>query len=408
MKSFLIFLEKGFIILGLTFFSEVFGIDSLGLVLPEIVITLIRFFVWGTSSILVCVFWKRTLGTIVQNMPLCVLTALAVMSFIWSEFPSYTLSNTKEVLMMTSFGLYFGTRFNLKEQVQLVASTLLIGGILSTIVAIGFPTIGVHVAASQGHLGAWKGLYGHKNTLGSMMVLSAVTFFALPKEASIFYKWAGFIFSIILMLLSTSKTALAISVLLTLIMVFYQKFRWQGRISIFFIDIGVLVLGCVSVLVATYWVELLTGLGRNPTLTGRTQIWGVALTRIIERPLFGYGRGAFWAPKSPYALEAGQAMGTTWIPPHAHNGLIDLALDVGSIGVILFLIIYFASFARALKRAYAPKNPEELWPLAYLIFLAMNNLTESLLLRLSNLYWVLFITVVFAMSKNSKFRKSTV
>jgi exopolysaccharide production protein ExoQ len=177
-------------------------------------------------------------------------------------------------------------------------------------------------------------------------------------------------------------------------MVFYQKFRWQGRISIFFIDIGVLVLGCVSVLVATYWVELLTGLGRNPTLTGRTQIWGVALTRIIERPLFGYGRGAFWAPKSPYALEAGQAMGTTWIPPHAHNGLIDLALDVGSIGV--------------LKRAYAPKNPEELWPLAYLIFLAMNNLTESLLLRLSNLYWVLFITVVFAMSKNSKFRKSTV
>ena len=191
-------------------------------------------------------------------------------------------------------------------------------------------------------------------------------------------------------------------------MVFYKNFRWQGKISVIFIDIGVLILGCVSVLVSTYWVELLTGLGRNPTLTGRTQIWGVALARIIERPLFGYGRGVFWAPNSPYAIEAGQALGTDWIPPHAHNGLIDLALDVGLIGLVLFLIVYFINYAQALKRAYTPKNPEELWPLAYLTLLAMNNVTESLLLRQSNLYWVLFITVVFTMNQKSRFKKSTV
>ena len=309
---------------------------------------------------------------------------------------------------MTSFGLYFGTRFSLKEQVHLVAFTLLIGGILSTFIAIGFPNIGLHLVASEGHIGAWKGAYGHKNALGSMMVLSAVTFFALPKETSVIYKSAGFIFSITLILLATSKTSLVISVLLTLIMMFYRNFRWQGRISVIFINVGVLILGCLSVLVSTYWVELLTGLGRNPTLTGRTQIWSVAVARIIERPLLGYGRGAFWAPNSPYAIEAGQAMGTTWIPPHAHNGLIDLALDSGLIGVLLFLVIYFTCFSRALKRAYAPKNLEELWPLAYVTFLAMNNVTESLLLRLSNLYWVLFITVIFTMSQNSKSKKSTV
>ncbi len=404
MKKTLRLAEKGFIILGLTFFSVVFD-RSLSLVLPEIVITLIRFFIWGTSSILVGVFWKSTIDTIGKNILLCILTALTALSFLWSEFPHYTLLNTKEVLMMTSFGLYFAIRFSLKEQVQLVALTLLIGGLLSTIVAIEFPTIGIHLA--NDHPGAWKGVYGHKNGLGSMMVLNAITFFSLPKETSILYKWVGFIFSIILILLSTSKTSLVISVLLTSIMVFYKNFRWQGKISVIFIDIGVLILGCVSVLVSTYWVEILTGLGRNPTLTGRTQIWGVALARIIERPLFGYGRGAFWAPNSTYAIEAGQAIGTAWIPGHAHNGLIELALDVGLIGVALFLIIYFTSFARALKRAYAPKNSEELWPLAYLTFLAMNNVTESLLLRLSTIYWVLFITVVFTLSQKSKFTKAT-
>jgi exopolysaccharide production protein ExoQ len=407
-ENFLIFAEKGFIVLGLTFFSGVFGTNSLGLIFSETVITLIRFFIWGMSSILVCIYWKRTIGAVGKNMLLFILTASIVLSFIWSDVPYYTLLNVREVLIMTSFGLYFGTRFSLKEQVHLVAFSLLIGGILSTIFAIGFPTIGVHLVASDGHLGAWKGVYGHKNTLGSMMVLSAITFFALPKGTSSLYRWAGFSFSIILILLSTSKTALVISVLLTLIMVFYKNFRWQGKVSVIFIDIGVLILGCVSVLISTYWVELLTGLGRNPTLTGRTQIWGVAVARIIERPLVGYGRGAFWAPNSPYAIEAGQAMGTAWIPWHAHNGLIDLALDVGLIGVAIFLIIYFISFAQALKRAYAPKSLEELWLLAYLTFLAMNNVTESLLLRLSNLYWVLFITVVFTMNQKSKFKKSTV
>ena len=193
MSEFLKLAEKGFIILGLTFFSGVFGPDSLGAVLPGIVITLIRFFIWGTSSILVCIFWKRTVGAIGKNKLFCILTVLIILSFVWSDSPYDTLLDMKDVLIMTSFGLFFGTKFSLKEQVQLVAFTLLTGGLLSTIAAIGFPTIGIHTV-SQDHPGAWKGVYGHKNGLGSMMVLNAVTFFALPKETSILYKWAGFIF----------------------------------------------------------------------------------------------------------------------------------------------------------------------------------------------------------------------
>jgi O-antigen ligase len=403
--------EKGFIILGLTFFSGVFGIHSLGLLLPNAVITLIRFFIWGTSSVLVCIFWKSTIITASRNILLCIFTALALLSFTWSEFLDFTLFNSRDILMMTSFGLYFATRFNLKEQVQLVAITLLIGSFLSTIAALGLPSIGIHqVSGADGievDLGAWKGVYGHKNTLGSMMVLNSLVFFTLPEENSIFYKWAGFSFPLFLMLLSTSKTSLVIFCLLLFIMVYYKNFRWQGKISVIFIDIGILILGCVALLVCTYWVELLTGLGKDPTLTGRTPLWGAALARLMERPLLGYGYRAFWAPKSPYAVEAGQAIGSGWIPPHGHNGLLDLALDFGLIGLSLFLISFFTTFAKTLKQAYANKNPEELWPLAYLTFLAMNNVTESCLLYLANIYWVLFITVVFTVNVNqkSKFKK---
>ncbi len=395
MSKFLRLAEKGFIILGLSFFSGIFGVNAMGAVLPNVVVTLIRFFVWITSSLLVCIFWKSTIITASRSVLLCVLTVLALISFGWSENPDFTLFNIREVMMMTSFGLYLATRFNLKEQVELIASTLFIGAILSTVFALGFPSVGVHGAD---HPGAWLGVYGHKNNLGSMMVLNSLTFFSLPKDNSTLYKWVGFICSLVLMLLSTSKTSLVLSFLLILIMWFYKKFRWQGTMSVVFVDIGVLILGCVAVVVLTYWIELLTGLGKDPTLTGRTPIWGAAIARLMERPLLGYGRDAYWAPKSKYAVEAGKAIGG-WTPPHGHNGLVDLALDVGLIGLSLFLICYFTAFARSLKRAYAARNPEILFPLAYLTFLAMNNVTESYLLRGANVYWVLFITVVLTINQ---------
>lgn len=405
MSKFIRLAEKNFIILGLSFFSGVFGVHSLGLVLPQAVITLIRFSVWGMSTILVCIFWKSTIITVSRNILICILTVLAFLSFIWSEFPDFTLSNARDIWMMTSFGLYFAIRFSMKEQVQLVASTLLIGSILSTILALGYPDIGIHGADGLvEHLGAWKGVYGHKNGLGSMMVLSSLTFFLLPKENSNFYKCVGLIFSIFLMVLSTSKTSLVLSFVLILIIILYKNFRWQGKISVIFTNIGILILGCVTVLVLTYWIELLTSLGRDPSLTGRTPIWGYALTRLMERPLLGYGRGAFWAPNSQYAVEAGEVIGSGWIAPHAHNGFVDLALDVGLIGLSLFLISYFTIFIWALNQAYATKNPEKLWSLVYLTFLAMNNVTESCLLYQANLYWVLFLTVVFTRNKKNNLR----
>ncbi|WP_460205996.1 O-antigen ligase family protein [Scytonema sp. NUACC21] len=402
MKKFLRLAEQGFVILGLFFFSGALGIGAIGDILPSAVVTSVRYLVWFGSSFLVIFHWKKTLITASRDLLLCILTVLSLISFFWSEFPDFTLFNMKEVLMMTSFGLYFATRFNLKEQVQLIALTLLIGAFLSLVFAIGLPSIGKHGAD---HPGAWRGVYGYKNNLGSMMVLCSLALFSLPKGTSKLYRWTGFSFALLLMLLSTSKTSLVLSFLLILIMVFYKKFRWQGKISVIFIDIGILILGCVALVIFSNWVELISGLGKDPTLTGRTPLWSAVIARLMERPLLGYGRDAYWAPKSKFAVEAGKSI-SGWIPPHAHNGFIDIALDVGFIGLLVFLISFVLSFARALKRAYATKDLEELWPLAFLTFLAMNNMTESFLMRLANLYWVLYITVALTVSQKKLVRKN--
>ncbi|MBW4608125.1 MAG: O-antigen ligase family protein [Hassallia sp. WJT32-NPBG1] len=390
--------EKYFVIIGLTFFTAAFDIGltlSTGPLLPTFITTGLRYFIWLTSLLLICLNWKDALRTASQDKTLWILTLIILLSFIWSRDIEFTLKNSREVLQMTSFSLYFATRFSLKQQVRLIACTFAIGALLSIVCAVTLPSVAIH---QVDHVGAWRGIYDYKNTFGSMMIISSIAFFCLPidKPQHRLYKWAGISLSLTMILLSTSKTSLVVYFLIILILLFYRNFRWRGKITVVFLDLGILVLGCVATLVISNWVDIISGLGRDPTLTGRTILWSVILLRLNERPWLGFGRGAYWAPGSTYAREAGQALGNGFIAPHAHNGFIDFALDVGFIGLSLFLLSYVTAFGRALKRAYATNNSEDLWPLAFLIFLAMNNMTESYLLRLTNIYWVLYVSTVLS------------
>ena len=398
MRKYLEIAEKAFVILSLTFFTGAFDIGltlATGPLLPGIITTLLRYFIWLTSLVLICLNWKDALRTASQDKILWILTLIILLSFIWSDDIELTLKNSREVWQMTSFSLYFATRFSLKEQVRLIACTFAIGALLSIVGALILPSVAIH---QLDHPGAWRGIYEYKNTFGSMMIISSLAFFCLPidKPQHRLYKWAGISLSLTMILLSTSKTSLVVYFLIILILIFYRHFRWRGKRTVVFLDLGVLILACVGTLVISYWVDIITGLGRDPTLTGRTILWGVILFRLNERPWLGFGRDVYWTPAGKYAREAGQALGNGFIAPHAHNGFIDFALEVGFIGLSLFLLSYVIAFGRALKRAYATNNSEDLWPLAFLIFLAMNNMTESYLLRHANIYWVLYVSTALS------------
>ena len=387
--------EKGFAILGLLFFT-----GSFTRLFPEAVLSLLRYGIWLTSSFLIFYRWRKTLYIASRDIFLWLVTALALLSFSWSDAPKLTFSNSREIMQMTSFGLYLASTFTLKEQLKLLAWTLGIGTVASAIAAIGVPSFGTDLAGV--HAGSWKGIYGHKNTFGSIMTLSLVVFFLLPvnNQRERIFKWFGFGLSVCLVLLSTSKTSLVLSISILLILFLYSKFRWRGKLTVLLLDLAVLIVGGAATLVLSNWEAILTGMGKDPTLTGRTQMWGVIFEKLGERIWLGFGRGGFWAPGSQYALEAGLAVSRNFVPPHAHNGFIDLALDIGLIGFLCFSISFLIAYFKALKCAYLTKAPYDYWPLAFLSFLVINNLSESLLLYLSNIYWVLYITVALSMQPN--------
>jgi exopolysaccharide production protein ExoQ len=393
-------IEQVFALFCLTFFSGAFSIganDALKLpgLIPDSMITLVRYFVWFFCTVGICLEWRRAIWFVGRDPFLWMLCAVVILSGTWSVDPVLTNTSMREIFQMTTLGFFLALRFDFREQVGLVALTFFIGGILSTLAAVGLPSLGQHVFD---HPGAWKGVYDYKNTLGSMMILGSLAFFLLPKEdGSPLYRWGGFIFMIVLMLKSTSKTSLVLSLVLIGMLAFYRKFRWKGKRTVVFVDLLVLVGSCSIFALVQNWVVLIVGLGKDPTISGRTPIWATAFQYLLdEHPLLGYGRGAFWSTNLPYGTYVGNVVANGFVVPHGHNGMLDLTLDTGFVGLGLFACSFGVAYFRSLKQAYASDRSGDYWGIAYLTFLIMNNLTESYLLRVGNLYWPMYVMITLS------------
>src|SRR6185503_658307 len=93
----------------------------------------------------------------------------------------------------------------------------------------------------------------------------------------------------------------------------------------------------------TYVVE---ALGRNTTLTGRTDIWG-DLFRMDVNPWLGTGFESFWlGPRAEYLANK-----YYFHPNQAHNGYIEMYVNLGWIGVG-FLALFILSGYRRIVEAY--------------------------------------------------------
>ena len=76
-------------------------------------------------------------------------------------------------------------------------------------------------------------------------------------------------------------------------------------------------------------------IGRSVTLTGRLQLWAVCFYMALRQPWLGYGYSAFWLGLNGPSRIVWQII--RWHPPHPHNGLLSVWLDLGLIGAALLL-----------------------------------------------------------------------
>src|SRR6516164_5307112 len=93
-------------------------------------------------------------------------------------------------------------------------------------------------------------------------------------------------------------------------------------------------------------------LDKDPTLTGRTEFWPYIIDDIYQRPLLGWGFTAFWMLPNPAAEEIFAMI--RYPINEAHNGLLQLLLDVGVVGTAFFLFLWVRNLVMAVKCINGP------------------------------------------------------
>jgi len=289
-------------------------------------------------------------------------------------------------------GIYMAARFDWKQFVTCVAFVYFMLAIITAILPILDPTNAID---SNIHEGAWTGPWSSKNYMGGAMTKGFIACLAAwamaPNKLWFWLPAAALCFAMVIM--STSKTALLISLSGALFFVSIYVFRTYLFREIIALRI---LLGSLCLLVAVgffviyglFAEELLGLIGKDPTFTGRTDIWDTIMRSIRERWTFGYGYGAFWEdPLGPsYAIQ--QLL--EWEVPSAHNGWLEIWLAGGVILIIAFAIQYFITLVFALARLKRGGS-EVYWViLSTWAFIAF-SMSESSILQRNDLSWVLFV-----------------
>ena len=85
---------------------------------------------------------------------------------------------------------------------------------------------------------------------------------------------------------------------------------------------------------------VIEGVGRDTTLTGRTEIWERALA-LVSNPVWGAGFETFWL--GPRLIAMWKAF-PVFLPNQAHNGYLEMYLNLGIVGLVLFVFALASSY----------------------------------------------------------------
>jgi O-antigen ligase len=352
---------------------------------------------------------QRVFSIAVRDPLLWLVILINGVSFLWSDYPSETLEKVMPLLRVSVFGMYLAGCYTLRQQLKIFTVVFGMAGCLSLITSILLPQYSVvgygYISGMEDvvHNGAWRGIFVHRTALASMAACSTLLFcLALLQQSR--YLWlllSGLILFIGLILQSSAKGALLVLIVTVMLIPIYQALRLSENLIIPLLAVLCLAIGTVVIIFIANLEPILTGLGKDITISGRTEFWPHLIDKIRERPWLGYGYHTFWVNGwKGEAADIWRYLKYGFEPPHAHNAVLEILLNTGLIGLIISGLHYVLTTIRALMWVRQIRTVEGLIPLIYLTFTFLINLTESYFL-LGDIFWLLYISFALSMHQRS-------
>ena len=323
--------------------------------------------------------------------PLLAIVVFAILSTLWSDDALLTLRRAVGLLGTTAIAFYVACRYSLPAFLDILVQTITIIALGSLVVVVALPEFGVMQGAYQG---AWRGLFWEKNRFGESIgigILSTLLLATLPTRHKRLILWLTVGVATVLMLGSRSATAV-VGVAAALVALFLvrrlanKRFGFRAAL----VAGGLLIITLCAGVIGYEPQDALNLLGRDSTLTGRTQIWSTAVQYIGDRPLLGYGYQVFWEPDGPVRRYLAKDLG--WEPVTAHDGYLEIGLDFGLAGLFLFITFLIEAVRRSLRYLRSGSEPIRAWPFVVVVALAVINLADANFVLYNEFLWVIFMT----------------
>lgn len=227
--------------------------------------------------------------------------------------------------------------------------------------------------------GRISGLTGNANLTGMLGVMALVIALARAAAQQDRRTWpiytAAALACIVLSQSATVIIILAACVAAAILILIRFRVSREAYYRTFWSSISAM--GGAVIVAAVLWQGVAELLGRSSDMSGRLEFWRIVLVRWLYSPIVGDGWMGYWMPwVEPYGhlLTQGNA-----VYLQAHNVWLDIMLQLGLVGLIVFVAMQITAIRNAVSRIRfgAEHAAIRSIPLLLLIALVVQGFTES-------------------------------
>lgn len=346
---------------------------------------------------------ERVIMLLGRSGPLLLLAAWFLTTMLWSEAPDLTVRRLIRyvIFLWIAWAAVTSMRSFVSFFMSLVA---LLGAVVIANIAVA-----VLLPSSAFTPHGFAGIHVNKNTAGPFALLG---FVALSGACLAADKWLHKLLTaalctaaFVILILTKSETSIALLATVPLALGWFFVWRRTGYQGVLFGALLLTILGMSAMAMAltdTWPEDILGAIFKDATLTGRTEVWALLTEKIRERPLLGFGWGAFWGTTAN-PIEASR---TSWLSQidflnTGHNGYLDLTLEAGSIGLLLsaVVVIHCVSTLLRLLQDSPPGSARALCvatSACLVVLMLFGNMTESLLFMAGSQASAVFVFIYLA------------
>ena len=364
---------------------------------------LLLLFVYAAVLVLLRVNLKQICVNIIilfQQNYLSFYIGLLIMSALWSADSWLSFKAAISLTLISVFTVHFAKIYDWQEIFKLIRWNQTFIALFSAFIAVFLPSEGL---MDKG----WAGAVGHPIDLGNIMALTA-SLWLLNGIYKPKYRRRSLLFSalsIAMMQLANSAGAFVIFLALTILVFIPPIFRKLNFLQANLLFTLILsMFGGLSLWLVGNLNTTVSLLNKDLTLTGRVPLWNLLIKENIwERLWLGYGYAGFWQPwqgtDNPAAIII-RLIGDWAV--HAHNGFIDIILNVGLIGFAFFALSFLVNVGRAIKLIFKNRSPEAILPLIILAYVFIGNLSHSPIVIPGYIWFLYVLTTVKLQLGNQK------